>query len=346
MPNPTQIGASFVEFAEISSDPPRPGTNGLALYAKDNGSGITRLYSEDSSGNVRDMTYALEPQTANAFFAGPTTGSATPAFRAIVYGDVSSFVREKLTGARTYFVRTDGSDSNTGLANNAGGAFLTVQKAINTALAIDGGGFGINIQLAAGTYTGAISISAPFVGTTVTIVGDTTTPSNVVISVTGQDAILVTGYAVISLNGLKITTTTAGSCIDVTTGGVVNLIGKMEFGAAAFHHMISNSHGAITIQSNYTISGGALYHIVSQQHGLISAVNLTVTLTGTPAFSGAYALATDASALVYYGHTFSGTATGTRYQVFTNGVIDVNGGGANFLPGNAAGSTASGGTYA
>jgi hypothetical protein len=46
-----------------------------------------------------------------------------------------------------------------------------------------------------------------------------------------------------------------------------------------------------------------------------------------------------------YSDTFSGSATGARHSVTGNGYLFTNGAGASYLPGNAAGSTASGGQY-
>lgn len=61
-------------------------------------------------------------------------------------------VRERLTTNRIYYVRTDGNDSNDGLSNAAGGAFLTLQGALNRVAQIDLNGFSVTIQLANGTY--------------------------------------------------------------------------------------------------------------------------------------------------------------------------------------------------
>ena len=72
-------------------------------------------------------------------------------------------VRETLTANRTYFVRTDGSDSNTGLANTAGGAFLTRQKLIDVAASLDLATFSVTIEVSAGTYTGAM-VAKRYVG--------------------------------------------------------------------------------------------------------------------------------------------------------------------------------------
>lgn len=50
----------------------------------------------------------------------------------------------------TYYVRTDGSDSNTGLVNDAGGAWLTLQHAALNVAAGD------TVHVASGTYTGFV----------------------------------------------------------------------------------------------------------------------------------------------------------------------------------------------
>lgn len=82
--------------------------------------------------------------------------------------------RESLTANRTYYVRTDGNDSNTGLTNTSGGAFLTIQKALNVVLGkLDLSGFNVTAQVAAGAYTSAIGFASPQVGAgNITILGE------------------------------------------------------------------------------------------------------------------------------------------------------------------------------
>ena len=65
---------------------------------------------------------------------------------------------------------------------------------------------------------------------------------------------------------------------------------------------------------------------------------ITVTLTGTPAFSAFASAASTGLINPASNVTFSGSATGARYAISSNGTINTNGGGASFLPGNSAGS--------
>ncbi len=256
--------------------------------------------------------------------------------------------REALTANRTYYVRTDGSNSNNGLSNTSGGAFLTIQKAIDTVLKLDLGGYAVTIQVGAGTYTAGAAVTMPFVGGLVTLTGDTTTPTNVVISTTASDAINVTNGAVLFVQGFQLKTTTSGACIKVDGGSVVRLSGKMDFNvcnASSGWHIFAANGAVIYIETNYVISGGADKHWLATDGAILQMpAARTITLTGTPAFTQ-FAYASRLGLMQVWSATFSGSATGSRYVIDTNSVIFTNLGGASFLPGNAAGAVASGGQY-
>src|SRR5581483_3802132 len=111
--------------------------------------------------------------------------------------------RELLAANRTYYVRTDGSDLNNGLANSAGGAFLTLQKAADTVYGkLDLNGFDVTIQMGNGTYSGGVVADGPQVGKgKITFKGDSLNPSNVLISTTNANNFNAKNGAVFYVDG-------------------------------------------------------------------------------------------------------------------------------------------------
>ncbi|GAA3855242.1 DUF2793 domain-containing protein [[Pseudomonas] carboxydohydrogena] len=258
--------------------------------------------------------------------------------------------REILTANRTYYVRTDGSDSNNGLSNTSGGAFLTIQKAINTTASLDISIYNVTIQVASGTYTGAVLVNGPFVGSgNVSILGDISTPSNVLISTTSATCITVQNGGALSVGGFKFRTTTSGDGIDVISNGTVTIVGAVEFGSLASGSLhISASNGGKLLNfggGNIIVSGGAYAHVYAQQLGGVVYAGVTVTLSGAPAFSSFFAGANNMGFFRSASVTYSGSATGPRYFAAANSVIQTDGAGTSALPGNSAGTTSSGGQY-
>jgi hypothetical protein len=258
--------------------------------------------------------------------------------------------REVLSAARTYYVRTDGSNSNTGLVNSSGGAFLTIQKAIDVIATLDLSAYTVTISVGNGTYTGGITLKvnvgqADFANG-IRIIGDETTPSNCFIDLTGADCLLAGRGTGAYISGFKLRTDY--NCL-LTTGGLI-YVGAMEFGTANAHAYSEGSGGYIYFTDSYSITGGAVYHIVAVAAGRIAAyeASTVVTLTGTPAF-GVFA-AVETGGLIdvagYGDYSFSGSATGARYSATTNGVIQTYGAGGTYFPGDSAGSTDTGGQYA
>jgi hypothetical protein len=260
-------------------------------------------------------------------------------------------VRDVLSANRTYYVRSDGNDANNGLANTSGGAFLTIQKAIDTVAGIDLGTYSATIQLGNGTYTGVVAGKSYIDAGPVTIIGDETTPANVTISVSsapGTTSILLfdTVLGKYVLKGLKLTSSVSPlHAVQALNGSIVDLQ-NIDFGALnGGWHMQAAQGAQINVVGNYKISGNAGHHAAALQAGSVSVSVITVTLTGTPAFSSAFVRASRCGTVKATSVTYSGAATGPRYLADANGIVSGTGGVSTFFPGDSAGSTTTGGQY-
>lgn len=291
-------------------------------------------------------TLAVDPDGTLAADSDSKVASQKATKTALAGKADKTAVRELLAANRTYYVRTDGSDSNTGLVNSSAGAFLTIQKAIDTAAALDLGIYAVTIQAGAGTYTGALSAKRYVGAGPITIIGDTTTPSNCVLSVTGNSVFTGNGTPKYVLKGFKLQTTTSGNGIIAINGAVIDYE-SFEFGAVAagYNHIFSGSNSVVTNTAGTTvISGSAANHMFTSSGGRIVSDSRAFTLSGTPAFSGAFATASMTGSISLILATFSGAATGKRYDVSLNAVVNASSASVG-LPGDAAGTTATGGQY-
>ena len=254
------------------------------------------------------------------------------------------------TGITNWFVLTNGSDSNFGTNNTAGGAFKTIKRAINAVTTgnwYSNGSAAITIQLGDGIYNENVSLK-PIVGSALVIInGNSGTPANVLLAPSSGDGITANG----AISGWQIQNfkiwATNGSSVVASLGASVIIGTGMNFGPAASgnYHMLANNNSAIIVSGSYSITGGAGNHYYATRGSVINdSVNPTVTLTGTPAFT-AFTAADDAGVVAMFNVTFSGSATGKRFDGNLNGVIHTLGAGINYFPGNAAGTTNNGAQY-
>lgn len=264
----------------------------------------------------------------------------------------SGGVRNQLTAPRTYYVdASSGNDANDGLTS--GTPFASIQYAIDTAASLDLGVYDITIDLANGTYPEEIVLKRFTGAGTITLLGDPTTPSNVVIDPddTTKLAIYANGTNGYILDGMKIEPSasliagrkairaddcllkfqniefgsgyggTGGRLIWATVGATIWAIGDYEFTADADR--------GIEILQNSTY---------------LQTSGVTGTLTGTPDFATAF-LVTNSGSTAYISGSYSGAATGKRYEASELSLVRSGDGTATFFPGDVAGSTASGAVY-
>lgn len=264
--------------------------------------------------------------------------------RQLPTGDTLPGVRELLTAARTYYVRTDGSDSNTGLSNTAGGAFLTIQKAVDIAASLDLSIYDVTIAVAPGSYAAVVFKSQVGAGT-VNVIGDTATLTNCTIAGGAGSAVTASG------GGLRYVisgfTLTGARGLTITEGATV-AVGSMRYGSISARIFDVTRGAKCYVNAAMTITSGMPYMaVVSGQGLLIFQPGITVTLTGTPAFSGNFVYCGGSgSSIEIAAITFSGAATGSRYLALLNASIYVASAGESYLPGSTDGTKLTGGQYA
>lgn len=233
-----------------------------------------------------------------------------------------SGAREVLVAARTYYVRTDGADTNNGLSDTAEGAFLTVQKAINVVAALDISIYDVTITVAAGTYNSTTSVNAqvtgPWVGSgTVTLTGAGATS---ILRTTTARVVYVINGGRLTINGFKLVST-SGNLMDTGVASAITVGANMTFADSAIvagtgQHIVAAVPGSfIALTQNYTIAGGGQIHWSAQQGGSVQCVTRTITLSNTPAFSFAFALCRLSANMRVNSNTYSGSATGKQYVV-------------------------------
>jgi len=280
-----------------------------------------------------------------SWFPLDTSDVPKQAFR--TWGEqIQGNVRDKLTASRTYFVRTDGNNANTGLTDTAGGALLTVQEAVNRILQLDCNGFIPVISVGTGTYTGTIVVNRRPVGGSRIQIQNSPAAVPVFAFTSGYGAFTINGGEVL-LQGIQISNSgAAGQGIFVSDAASLLIGPGTIFGACPNRaHIEALSGGRVQRLNNYTISGAAPNHILLSNQAIFTASGGTITITGTPNFSTSFIIAQQGATAVLFNTTWSGAATGVRYRATGNAVIDVFGAGVSHLPGDVAGVLTTGGQY-
>lgn len=249
--------------------------------------------------------------------------------------------RNTLTANTTFYVATTGNDTNDGLTSST--PWLTIQHAFNILQnTYDFAGFTVTVQVADGTYTSGLVLNGSQVGLadtdTFILQGNVTTPSNCIISTSGQ-CIAVARGARLKVTGFKFTSSGAGG-IGAQDGGSAIRFQNVDFGSCVGPHFTASTYSRVTAIGNYTISGSANEHMNSSCGQTQINNGFTVTIINNPNFASYFALSTENGLVDAAGVTYSGACTGAGFGVVLNSIIYT--GGTHFPCNTAASYTGPG----
>lgn len=275
--------------------------------------------------------------------------------------DFISAARTKLIAARTYYVRTDGSDAGTGLVDASSSsapncAFATWQRAVTAALALDNSGF--DVTIVAGSESGTKTWNF----TAINVLGPTVGDGRIILDGNGANTVLngsgncIFGAGPIQFYVGNLTLTSAGNygSVVANNGAFIGLGNPATGGAGPIfgvttgsHMLVHDSQSYIAIlNTSYTITGSCgVAHFWTAGNGTAAHEGTSVTITGNPTIP-VFAQSTTGGYMQFAStSTFTGTCVGKKFSCQSGGMISTANVGINFLPGSIAGEVLSGGGY-
>lgn len=284
--------------------------------------------------------YVHSPMTTNTSSGSPVDGQ-NPVYSATDnswhYGAASTTgaARPLLTSGLTLFVATTGNDSNPG--TNISSPLLTIQAAVNKALAYDFTTNNITVQIANGAYSGSVLAKGQVAtadwkeqGGFLILHGNDASPTSVVITNS------TTNHLVMASMGTRMLV----QSLDLGSTNKMNesLLDSQFFSYLGFSNvvmgpcgvneaqLVAEANGTIEANGPYTVTAGGSAHALALGNGTIY-IEQTATFTGTPVYSYSFARACNSGALFMTG-PFNGTVTAPKYALSTGGTISTYGQGS------------------
>lgn len=260
---------------------------------------------------------------------------------------------DTLTAARTYYVRTDGSDSNDGRADSPTRAFLTIQKAVDNLDTINQNNFIVTIQIGAGTYTEDVSWNYSHQHETrasIVLIGDEATPANVIIA--GYYVCLAIAGVRCEVRGITFLTdytpsSPYGEGMEVWDDADVR-VDNCVFAGTGFVGITVFGRAQLVLVGTNVFSGVYQTMVSLFGSGTTAFIFGTISIPNALTVLGRFVEVVGPNYLGFSA-TISGAGvaatTGKRYESSLGGIINTSGGGASKFPGDVAGTTATGGQY-
>jgi hypothetical protein len=273
----------------------------------------------------------------------------------------TGFLQQNLTFFVNFATGNDANDGAAAVLAAGHGPFKTLQRAADIIGTFNLNGHDVTVNVADSTFYTSVRLPASAGNGHVNWVGNAANPAGCTITGNNTIAVLVGGVCN-AMNGFKVTTTGGSGQQDTRAGihaqGAVEAsFTNMEWGACAGPHNFVYGGAYIRLGGPKKITGAAQSHayglgcfIFCTYHGKADCIEVSpampLTIGAGVSFPSAFIQTSMLGAVLFNYSTLTGSATGRRYDAQYNGVISVGGGVINYLPGDVAGTVATGGQYA